>query len=128
MARYRRDLPWVWGQAVSDGFSASEIIEAALVKPLECERPETVRAAFFIAKDIVSDPQAHIDALCEAGVLERTNGMWAEAEGVYFRVVQPHKHEWRVRWQTSNWVTLDLLCMCGEIHSVPNRWPGEVPK
>lgn len=50
----------------------------------------------YFARAILYDPQAHIDALVEAGVLrERT----ATTDGSFtsYVVVQPHEHDWRIR-------------------------------
>ena len=86
-----------------------------------------------IASAIIANPQAHVDALVEAGVLELCGkgtpvpGLTV-AESVY-RVVQPHKHEWRVLCVNANPAWINVRCDCGEIRrSVPNRLPIEVPE
>lgn len=70
-----------------------------------------------LAASIVANPQAHIDALVEAGVLEPT------ALGNY-AIVQPHVHEWRV---VSLYNPCDIYCECGARAQAPNRLPIEVP-
>lgn len=85
-----------------------------------------------VAETIAADPQAHIDALVEAGVLEKQPDAFIDPliKGPAYVVVQPHKHEWQVRvWTGSRRpTTLDVECDCGESRLVPNRLPIEVPE
>lgn len=96
------------------------------------------------AKAILADPQPHIDALVEAGVLERTeNGWWSEGpppigDQPAYRVLPPHVHDWRVaKIVDGEWgkrATADLRCAAG-CQSSPrgvllDEWPkyiGEDP-
>lgn len=93
-----------------------------------------------VPKGILADPQAHIDALVEAGVLERAsvvtyvnnpNGIGQTIRPGYL-VVAPHVHEWRV--SDTEPVRSDdvrLFCAdhhCSEARYVPNRLPIEVPE
>lgn len=79
----------------------------------------------------VSDPQAHINALVEAGVLERDPESLDYGMGNMRRrytVVQPHKHEWHVAVDQpvrNDSVIVD--CDCGDWRRVPNRLPIQVP-
>jgi hypothetical protein len=85
----------------------------------------------IVAKLILDDPQAHIDALVEAGVLApafvsmpTSNG---QISGQGYRVVQPkHEHDWRVHSTGPGTVTLHCRG-CIESRSVPNQLPIVVP-
>jgi len=44
-----------------------------------------------IAEGIIADPQAYVDALVAAGVLER---YWPPEDGAY-RIPKPHVHDWK---------------------------------
>lgn len=87
---------------------------------------------FDQAKHILADPQGHIDALVEAGVLERLGTWGAEPSGRHitaYGVVQPHVHDWRVIGPTQADSVSQVLvgCGCGNKHWVLNRLPIEVP-
>ena len=87
---------------------------------------------FKVAHGITDDPQAHIDALVEAGVLERLGTWGAEPSGRHitaYGVVQPHVHDWRVIGPTQADSVSQVLvgCGCGNKHWVLNRLPIEVP-
>lgn len=67
------------------------------------------------ADRILADPQAHIEALVEAGVLTKKgpaqipfgdNGMWESLTTVY-ALAPSHKHSWYVS---------EARCTCGETH------------
>jgi len=80
----------------------------------------------YIADGILSDPQAHIDALVEAGVLRRGTSR------AYY-VVAPerlHVHEWKVSaWTPVLDNDVSLMCVgCGGVRWVANRLPIEVPE
>jgi hypothetical protein len=78
----------------------------------------------FWAQGIVEDPQAHIDALVEAGVLRRS-GIGTD----YYFVVPPeppHDHNWR--WTPTGIV----VCLGCDKSFLPSRdqypkYEGEVP-
>ena len=84
------------------------------------------------AETVLADPQAHIDALCEAGVLS----MGTNRGGDYYRVLQPHVHEWRVEVvgakepDAPGGDTIYLGCAtCRAVSSkAANRLPIEVPE
>ena len=83
---------------------------------------------FKVAHGITDDPQAHIDALVEAGVLvDNDPGM----HGVFkhwYTVAAPHAHEWRVCWVGNTDTAVQVQCKnCGERTLVTNRLPIEVP-
>lgn len=86
-----------------------------------------------IARRIITDPQAHIDALAEAGVLMRTihgGGNLTAYES--YQVVAPHVHEWRVTGYADK-VAVAIVCDpvwggCGERRDVRNRLPIDVPE
>jgi hypothetical protein len=95
-----------------------------------------------IARRIIANPQAHIDALAEAGVLRRRRGHLCEFTGTqtieigesdiseFLLVVAPHVHEWRVEraYVASSMPTLFVSCDCGHEREVPNRLPIDVPE
>ena len=83
---------------------------------------DTVRA-------ILADPQAHVDALVAAGVLEKEPFMVNNHQA--YRVVQPeppHVHKWTVakieEYHTGN--LLIIICECGDWKRVQNEVPIEV--
>lgn len=83
-----------------------------------------------IAAHIIDDPQTHIDALVEAGVLEERVHPSGATHGAYttYAVVVPHVHEWRVAFIAANPEWIAVKCTCGETRgSVPNRLPIGVP-
>lgn len=101
------------------------------VEALAKGKRSTTATHYWLALKILADPQGHIDALVEAGVLEA----WAPKNGVQpYAVVAPHVHE----WQVTNAMPGDALGRC-EIACatcppnvltncvVPNRLPIEVP-
>lgn len=95
------------------------------------------------ASTILANPQAHIDALVEAGVLERDEA-WVPVPGrtinefqVRYRVVRskpPHVHDWRVNVRPMiepSTGMVSLVCTdtdCTVRWEVPNRLPIEVPE
>src|SRR5208282_724 len=82
--------------------------------------------SFKMAAAIRRDPQAHIDALVEAGVLENvTNTSRLDLD--LYRLVELHVHKpWVVSTQPSGMVLLN--CSCGGSWTVRNLWTGELPK
>lgn len=84
------------------------------------------REAFFAA--IKADPQAHIDALVEAGVLEKACRTYQGVPEFVYLLVQPHKHEWRVKDQViKNGTVLVYCATCPPNALTHNRLPIEVP-
>jgi hypothetical protein len=85
-----------------------------------------------IAESILTNPQDHIDALVEAGVLERKTGPVAgrSAHMAFYVVVAPHVHEWRVVALYPVEDEVGIACECGTraTQAVPNRLPIEVPR
>jgi len=83
-----------------------------------------------VAEAIIADPQAHVDALVAAGVLNR---YLRTAVAPYYVVVQPkpHVHDWKVLSKGRGFhMTVDLICNtgdCDERRTVPNRLPIEPP-
>ena len=82
------------------------------------------------AARILADPQGHVDALVEAGVLRLEN------HTTLYTVIQPkpaHQHEWRVAMDVDNVnahvsTTVRLICHeCHATHDVTNRLPIESP-
>jgi hypothetical protein len=85
-----------------------------------------LRSVDNLADAILADPQAHIDALVEAGVLRASNTDRPEA--AYYEVVAPHVHEWRVSFDAPPVPDMiDIRCGCGRIRSIPNRLPIKAP-
>lgn len=84
-------------------------------------------AAGYQAKAILENPQALIDALVEAGVLETATNT-GRIDLDMFRLVETHVHEWRVMCLYPVEDELGVQCDCGaaKIH-VPNKLPIEVP-
>jgi hypothetical protein len=90
--------------------------------------------AWLQADSILADPQAHFDALVEAGAAVKCVGCrWPDGTLVptVYRVVQPeppHEHTWRVR-ETSGprAVVVVLACECGYTTRVPNELPIRDP-
>ena len=91
------------------------------------------------AEVIERDPQAHIDALVDAGVLRRHSvegeqigyhGSPSEAwtERPVYEVVQPHVHEWRVDLAAPERQKVHAVCACGALRALPNLLPIEVPE
>jgi hypothetical protein len=86
-----------------------------------------------LADSIRKDPQAHIDALVEAGVLQHFP-MPSTLKFLYYSVVEPkppHVHDWAVSLITfaPGVQVLDLVCSgCPETRHVPNKLPIEVPE
>lgn len=83
---------------------------------------------------ILANPQAHIDALVEAGVLAPVANDRVMPGLVAYAVVPPHEHEWWLhglhlveppRPLTEGTVTVQ--CACGARRTIPNRLPIEVP-
>lgn len=81
--------------------------------------------SFDMARGILADPQAHIDALVEAGVVTRIAATGTLGLRILYEVVSPHTHEWRV---VSLYNPCDLSCECGARAQAPNRLPIEVPE
>jgi hypothetical protein len=68
------------------------------------------------ADRILADPQAHIDALVEAGVLRNYGKRLSQT---VYGVVAPHQHKWMNRFgiQAQNYGDggqLPVVCKCGE--------------
>lgn len=86
---------------------------------------------YALAKHILDNPQPHIDALVEAGVLRCISGeMSSLTSPDRYVVVDPHVHEWRVKFVAADPRWVGLLCAtCGEAPktTVPNRLPIEMP-
>ena len=110
-----------------------------------------------IASGVIANPQAHIDALVEAGVLKQiTTDHYGNFNGPgrpCYAIVQPkppHVHDWRISGETlvqertyakrqgwvittevdigpAHWAMLPLKCTCGEVKWVVNKLPIEVP-
>jgi hypothetical protein len=72
-----------------------------------------------VAEAIIADPQAHVDALVAAGVLERFITVFDEVDRWYKVVNQkpPHVHVWRGL----------VRCECGKRCDVPPTLPIEGP-
>lgn len=89
---------------------------------------ETPYATRQQADAIRKDPQAHIDALVEAGVLRPTPG---STRGSY-QVVQPeppHEHRWGVLDDGGRGRLLPITCVrCGAKRHVTRTLPIEVPE
>lgn len=95
--------------------------------------------ATAIANAIRRNPQAHIDALAEAGVLRSHPEFWIENgeigttdAPVMYRVVQPHVHEWQVIEIHSLEGVVQpgviIACRdCGSRMLISNRLPIEIP-
>lgn len=80
------------------------------------------------ADHVRAQPQTLIDALVEAGVLEQVDELTdpAAAWKIWYRLPEPHVHEWHVRFTNS--AEISLVCNgCDKAHHVPNRLPIEVP-
>lgn len=89
----------------------------------------------YWARQASKDPQAHIDALVEAGVLKRWDKSWCTASGdlvACYTVDQPHKHDWRVALDSEGGhvsTVVKVICHgCHESEHVPNRLPILVPE
>ena len=81
----------------------------------------------YAARGIIANPQAHIDALVEAGVLK--HHQWERGGLPYYTVVQPHKHEWRADAQRVMNGTVEIYCAsCPPNVFTHNRLPIEVPE
>ena len=105
-----------------------------------------------IASGIIANPQAHIDALVEAGVLKQiTTDHYGNFNGPgrpCYAIVQPkppHVHDWRISGETLvqertyakqqgwvittqvDWAMIPLKCACGESRWMVNKLPIEVP-
>ena len=90
-----------------------------------------LQAGSRVADLIRKDPQAHIDALVEAGVLRATNRL--RNRYMVLSPDPPHDHEWwGVTCCTNRRGTAETVyveCACGESRAaVPNRLPIEVPE
>jgi hypothetical protein len=106
-----------------------------------------LKHANLLAHSIMLNPQSHIDALVEAGVLKSIQvegenlGYHASASAArslhrVYEVVAVHIHEWRVAMDVDRvnvnvhvGTTVRLICHeCHETTDVPNRLPIEVPE
>lgn len=94
--------------------------------------PQVRMPDLAVAAGILKDPQAHIDALVEAGVLlKRGHVHGAQAGGVRYdyAVAQPHKHDWRVDRLARSlpggpFDYLVFECRCGGDLSLPIEVPA----
>ena len=74
----------------------------------------------------IDDPQAHLDALVEAGVLEIPKTGYGSRSRLY-RLVRPHEHVWRVT-ALDGGVNVRLTCDgCALEYWQNNRLPIEMP-
>jgi hypothetical protein len=102
--------------------------------------PDQVRTGLFtsgeLAQAILANPQAHIDALVEAGVLIHVKELpdpTAEWES-WYQVAQPHVHRWKVTGGPyqghgpNDQMPLELWCPCGRLTYVGNALPVEIPE
>lgn len=125
---------------------AKHLAETAATRGADSERRPSVQGSpillSFVSEGILANPQAHIDALVEAGVLARgfepktymggtppPDGIVPFDTVISYRVVQPHVHEWRLTHELplmSGFFA--VVCDCGAWHKVPNRLPIEVPE
>jgi hypothetical protein len=67
-----------------------------------------------MAEHLLANPQAHVDALVEAGVLKKQWNMGYE-ENKWYIVVKPeppHTHVWQFEGAGEYWC--NLICQCGE--------------
>lgn len=76
-----------------------------------------------IAKGIIAEPQAHIDALVEAGVLRHDHGL----DHHLYAVVKPHVHDWCVSQSVTPALVVLHCYGCDTGVGVPNRLPIEIP-
>jgi hypothetical protein len=84
------------------------------------------------AETILANPQAHIDALVEAGVLEGSGSPatcgCVKSVGWHYKLVKPHVHDWRIV-QVYGDEKICLRCDgCSQREDVPQEPRGEKPK
>lgn len=88
---------------------------------------ESGSPAVAMARLILSNPQAHVDALVSAGVLVRIK--YADGIDDRYTVVPPeppHVHSWEVNGLHED--VLAVRCGCGKSKWVENKLPIEVPE
>lgn len=105
-----------------------------LARRLIWDTPLTLGQGMAVASVLMRDPQAHVDALVEAGVL-KFGPVNPDLRPMY-HVVQPeppHDHSWRVAMTVDNVnahvsTAVRLIChACHTTRDVANRIPIEAP-